>query len=693
MITRDTPGPVISTGQAGRPVVAVPADNLLVIDFETAYDKKYSLRKMTVPEYVADQRYKTLGVALRYPGGRLDFRADVGAALKELTALYGADLGAVQVVCHNAYFDLFILNYKYGIRPKNIIDTMLLAYHVWGRRGRDEYGRVEGESAELSELARRYGLGEKGDTGDFLGLWELCGSNLAEMRAYAEQDARLTAGLATKLAADVTTIATEMPLLAHTVKLYTERCIHIDLAGLRALRDEVRAATQQFLDAAKASAADVGGNKNFAALLEKAMAATGRKIPLKEGTRGPLPATAKNDPQMLALCEDDDPIVAALANARVKRKSQDQLLARLGKIETVSRAMHVLAGGGTDFDTASLGRVPVHLVYYGARTGRWSGGGGINFQNMGRTGFGKRVRNLILPAPGCVFVVGDLASIEARVLAWVAGQAGLTSAYIKNSDVYSEFAARCFATEVRKPKPADAPDVAKRMKSLRGVGKIAILGLGYGMGALKHLNQLRGDPDTAPLFDAGILSPAKCTAVVKSYRADYPEIPALWAALEQGFRRAVGGDCVDGGAIKFSNSRGVVLITLPNGRALRYPRARLEHAHKCIDYLDGAGHVQQFATEGDQIVYGNGTPTYGGKVCENIVQAIARDILAAALLRMEASGHRIVMHVHDELVAECPRDTGAAVRAAMETALTTNPDWSAGLPLAAEVDILERYDK
>lgn len=376
---------------------------LLVLDFETAYDTKYSLRNMTVPEYVADDRFKALGLAVSYPDGRVDFRTDIAVLLKELTDAYGPDLGSVTCVCHNAYFDLFILNYKYGIRPRNIIDTKLFAYHVWGRKGRDESGRFEGESAELGELAKRYGLGEKGRTEDFKGLWALTGEKLAAMHAYATQDAKLTAGLVPLLAADMTNLQYELPLLQHTVKLYTERSVHIDLHGLRALRTEVIQTTTDFLLKAGISFEDAGTNIEFTAILTDALAKSGRKVPLKEGKKGPIPATAKNDPAMLALCEDEDPIVNALANARVKRKSQDQLVARLDKIEQIAKAMHTLAPAApVPFDQCRYGRVPVCLTYYGARTGRWAGSGGINFQNMGRSGFGKRIRNLIVPKPEAV---------------------------------------------------------------------------------------------------------------------------------------------------------------------------------------------------------------------------------------------------------------------------------------------------
>lgn len=363
---------------------------LLVLDFETAYDAKYTLRNLAVPEYVADARFKVLGLAWAV-SGNADFSPDAAAALRALQTVYGSNLENVTCVAHNGFFDFFILAWVYGIRPPKLLCTKLMAYHVWGRLERSQ-GRLTGYRADLAALAERYGLSAKGHS-DHKGKWALTAAELADMATYAAQDARLTAQLAPLLAADISNAATELALLHHALAMYCHRWVQIDLTALAALRAEIETATAQFLAAANVDYTTVGKSKAYPELLAKALAATNRLLPLKQGKKGPIPALAKNDPAMLALCQDSDPVVNALANARVKRKSGDQLISRLNKIESVALAMNKLAPGAP----AGFGRVPVQLTYYGAHTGRWAGSGGINFQNFGKTGYGCRIRNLIVP--------------------------------------------------------------------------------------------------------------------------------------------------------------------------------------------------------------------------------------------------------------------------------------------------------
>src|SRR5690242_9169822 len=106
--------------------------NTLVIDLETYYAAKYSLRELSIPEYVHDSRFHVHGVALSWPDGHTEFRTDVEAALGDLQATFGIELERTTVVCHHAAFDLYLLNHRYGIRPRHFIDTLLLAYHAHG---------------------------------------------------------------------------------------------------------------------------------------------------------------------------------------------------------------------------------------------------------------------------------------------------------------------------------------------------------------------------------------------------------------------------------------------------------------------------------------------------------------------------------------------------------------------------------
>jgi DNA polymerase I-like protein with 3'-5' exonuclease and polymerase domains len=183
--------------------------NILVLDFETYYDKVYSLQKQTTPEYVADPRFHVHGLAIQPPDSSAVFRTDVTEALEELKQQFGEQLEQTTVVCHNAQFDCYILNHKYGLRPRNIIDTLLLANHVHGP------SRISGQGLSLRALAERYGLGAKGNLDFMPGVRRANTQQLAELTRYAVQDVNLTAELASRLLPKITRPEVELPIAMH----------------------------------------------------------------------------------------------------------------------------------------------------------------------------------------------------------------------------------------------------------------------------------------------------------------------------------------------------------------------------------------------------------------------------------------------------------------------------------------------
>ena len=649
----------------------------LVIDFESYVDNNFSLSKLTIAEYVLDPRCHIHGVATCRPDGRAEFRTDVAAALAELQAEFGVSFEQVVVVCHNAYFDLFILNHRYGIRPRYFIDTMLLSYHVHGRKTAGS-----GEFASLGALAKRYGLQEKGDLDFMWGVRNPSVQQLAQLTEYAINDARITALLAAPLLAQITCPEVELPILMHAVRMFTEGGIRVDVPAIATLEDEVRQQTEAAIQATSVSAELIAKNNSFNELLSHALARTGRQMPLKQGKNSLIPATAKKDKAMQKLLEDDDDMVAALARARIGIKGQGQKLARLRTLLAIA--------------TATGGVLPPYLAYFGAHTGRFAGGGGFNFQNLGREGLGLMIRHLLLAKAGYVFITADYAAIEARVTAWLAGEVDLLEAFRVNRDVYSEFASRTFGGEVRKPRDADPPELQKQLGALRQVGKTAVLGLGFGMGALKFMNTLGADPNTAPLFTRGELTPLICRDIVRAFRTTYPAIAQFWKDLEMAAQRAIAGERTRVGLLTFERDGDVVKVWLPSGRALRYPNMRMEPRQRVIKYLNDAGEEDEFIPEGDSIVYGVDTVLYGGKLCENVVQATARDFLVEAVLQLEASHLPVVFHVHDEVIVEVPQDdagSAESAKAEVERILNSAPTWAQGFPIKTEAIIRPRYGK
>lgn len=648
---------------------------MVVLDFETYYDAKYSLTKLTIPEYVHDPRFHVHGLAVRWPDGRCEFCTDVEAALTHLRDAFGEHLERTTVVCHNAAFDLYSLSRRYNLRPRHFTDTMLLAYHSLGRRDRNN-----GQAASLEALAKFYKLPVTKGNLDFMsGVRNPGVQQLAELADYAKNDVSITAMLAERLLPEVTRPEVELPILQHSVRLFTERSIRIDTNGIEPIAAAVRLQTEQFLAKTGATAETISKDGAFTMLLQAALTRTGRKLPLKAGKNGAIPATARKDPEMLALVGDDDPVVAALAAARVEKKAEHQKLARLDTLKRIA--------------AATGGYVPPYLVYCGAHTGRFSGGGGFNVQNLGRSGVGAQIRGLLVARPGHVFVVADLAQIEARVTAWCANQQDMLAAFRDRRDLYSEFASRTLGREVRKPRSDDPPYVKAQLEPLRMVGKAAVLGLGFGMGPLKYMNTLRAEPNVAGLFDTGALTPIICRDIVMAFRRTYPRIPRLWSDLEAAARASADGGRHSVGPVRFERSGQVTLLWLPSGRALRYLDLRLEARQRSIRYLGEDGMESEFTPDGPAMVYGADTVLYGGKLTENIAQAIARDVLVEAILRLEAAGWLVLFHVHDEVVLEVKREQADAAREAIGRELARALPWADGLPLDCEVSVLDRYAK
>ena len=269
----------------------------------------------------------------------------------------------------------------------------------------------------------------------------------------------------------------------------------------------------------------------------------------------------------------------------------------------------------------------------------------------------------------------------------------MLQAFAKNRDLYSEFAGRVLGCEVRKPVDGDPPNVHERLSTVREVGKKAVLGLGFGMGALKFMGTLRAEATLVPLFAKGELSPLICRNIVRSYRADYPGIPGFWAALEKATRAVIGGKEMDAGALHFGKCEEVVLLRLPSGRSLRYADLRLSIENRVIKHLDRNGELAEFTPGGSSLVYGEKVSLYGGKLCENVVQATARDLLVEAILRLESVGLPVLFHVHDEVVCEIPAEAANLALDSVERELSRTPAWASGLPVACEVQVADRYGK
>ncbi|MEI7903590.1 MAG: DNA polymerase, partial [bacterium] len=598
----------------------------------------YSLDKLDTVGYVLDPRFHAHGVAVCYPGGHTEFRTDVQALLCELRQAYGENLERVAVVMHNACFDYFILRHRYGLKIAHVSDTMLLSRLLHGAD----------EDHSLRALAARCGLPAKGELDFMKGVLHPDAGQLSRLREYAVNDAAITTGLADILVPQAAPHPIELWAMEHSVKMFVERPLAVDAVTVAAAQTKLESSITEKVTASGLDEKAIRSTKRFPAALEAALAKTGRHLPTKPGRKGPIPAIAKSDHARDVMLTDNDPAVRTLMDAKAALSSASGSRGRLTRLADMAR----VTGGNGHFQHS----------YHRAGTGRYAGADGFNIQNLKHGGgedsdVASLIRRAIGVLPGTVLVSADASQIEARVLAHLAGQTDLHDAFAQGRDVYSEFASKQFCREVRKPKDGDASEYAAELKRYRQIGKQAILGLGYGMGAGGFIRTSRSKPDLAGLFDSGILDDATCASIVHGYRDSYPEITRFWGDCEDAVRGTMGGTQADVSGTMFRVRDGTLLITLPSGRNLVYPRIREEApTYEAIEYLDRSGVKQSCCDDRPGIVYGDGHDLYGGKIVENIVQAFSRDLLVEAMYRLEAAGLRIIHHCHDSITAAVPAD-------------------------------------
>lgn len=267
------------------------------------------------------------------------------------------------------------------------------------------------------------------------------------------------------------------------------------------------------------------------------------------------------------------------------------------------------------------------------------------------------IRTAFIPRSGYRFIVADFSAIEARVLAWLAGEQWRLDVFASHGKIYEASASAMFGVPIEE---------IKKGSPLRQKGKISELALGYGgsVGALTSMGAL----------DMG-LSEDELPALVKQWRSANPHITKFWWDVDAAAVTAVREKCeVIIGKICFSYKSGILFVTLPSGRKLSYIKPRLglnKFGREGLTY-EGVGESKKWLR----------IETYGPKLVENIVQATSRDLLALAMLRLRNSGFEIVMHIHDEAVLEVP-DGKSSVEEICQL-MAVAPDWAAGLPLRAD---------
>ena len=606
--------------------------DVVTIDYETFYGKDYTLSgKINTSEYVRDDRFHAHGVAIKKGNGKTLWYTgrNIALALKEI------DWSKTAMVGHNTAFDGFITSELYGHKPAFYVDTLSMSRATRGHATRHD----------LDTVAKAFGHGGKVKRNALVNTKDkvqLTKDEEAKLGGYAVDDVDDTYRIFWDMYPHVPD--DELRLIDITMRMFCDPVLEVDIPRVKAELEKELGAKAAALLRSGAQVDDLMSNDKFARLLQAAGAQLPQKISPSTGKL--TYAFAKSDLAFQDLMKTGNDKVRALCEARLKAKST------IGE----TRANRFLEAGRDGM------KLPVLLNFSGAHTHRWSGGNKMNLQNLKR---GGELRRAILAPKGHVVVVSDSAQIEARVLAWLAQQMDIVNAFATKQDVYKMMASVIYNVPVE--------DVTKDQ---RFIGKICVLGLGYGMGPQKLQQTLKQGTMGPPVN----ISEDECRRIVGIYRQKNWKIKAFWKKMDQMITNMTLGIESKEGPLEVGKG----FVRLPNGMFLQYFG------------LHGMAEITRddlVMTETTYLTRTGRTKLYGGLLTENVVQALSRIIIAEQMLKVHDAGYRIVTMTHDEIVIIAKKkDAKKALDFMIET-MSTPPDWAPDLPLAAEGGFDDCYSK
>ena len=633
---------------------------IATVDLETYWAVGHSLTKMSPIKYCMHPDTEIISCAFKF-----DNEPTVVVFGEQDVVDYcnSVDWSEYWVVGHNmSGFDAMILSWRLGVKPKLWGCTLAMARPI----------HAKDVGLSLAKLVAHYSLGYKDQTALIATkgkhLCDFTEQEIAEMKIYNAADVDQCYGLLRRLIPQ--TNKAEVKLIDMTIRMLVEPHFNTDVELLANTLSEESARKQAMLieaarqlgvkesgmsddESAEAALKLLSSSAKFATFLRT----IGVDVPTKvSNTTGKdIPALAKTDEAFLALQEHDNPLVANAAQARLDAKSTI--------LQTRIQAFMAASDAHPDK------QVPIPLKYYGAdTTGRWSGWG-YNPQNLPRVNpYSPKPsdalrKSLVAPA-GHKVVVADLSGIELRVnhFLWkVPASMELYQADPEKADLYKDFASKLY----------DVP-VDQVTKVQRQVGKVAHLGLGFGAGhvTFQKVAKLMGGVD---------ITEQESREIVETWRGSYSEIVRGWktchACLPTILRGATGAS-VDPWGMVTPAPEG---LKTPKG-LIRYPDLRIER------------------NEDDnrkEFMYGNGrnkARIYAGKIDENIVQHLARCVIADnALTVQQVTGLNPALMVHDELVYVVPNEEAQGVLDTVQNVMRTPPNWWPELVTWSEGDIADTY--
>lgn len=684
---------------------------VVAIDFETYYDTHYTLKKLSTSEYVRHDLFKVqmAGVKVGRKPTKVYTEKQLRAVLKRI------NWGTHTLLCHNTAFDGFILYHHYGVTPSYFFDTLSMARGLHS----NEIG------AGLDEVAKFYGGQGKldGVLEQTKGLRDWPTEVFAAVSAYCAQDVdetfRIFEAMATKMPAE------EMDLIHLTIQMFCSPVLKIDIPRVEAeYTRELERREKLFYSSVPPHQYDVGSPSHDPVFFKKSVLKTGAERALggeerqmlickrllgnneffadllrAEGIEPPTKvskawitkdvnerddddkygyAFAKDDLEFTGLPDaidmwrgelnpnnkDDVPKIVE-KQERIRNLVEARLAVK--STTNITRAERFLEAGRDNLP------LPVGYAYYRAHTGRWGGNNKMNMQNLTR---GGELRQSILAPHGHQICVIDSGQIEARVNGWLWDQNDLLDAFRKadtwdkskgvargdDRDAYCRFGDAIYGREI-----------TTEDKMERFVSKVCVLGLGFQMAKAKlQMILAKGALGGPPVF----FELDECGRIVDTYRRRNYKIREGWSICTRIIEDMATGRTGAHKCIAWEKET----VWLPNGMALKYPELRsgVNKENGYIEYSYRSGNSR--------------SKIYGGLLCENLVQALARIIVATQMLAI-SQRYRVVMTTHDEVVA-LPK-TAAAPRCFdfMMKCMTTAPAWCSDIPLNAEGGWAPNYSK
>jgi len=614
----------------------------IVLDFETFYDDRTGFKTQTTEEYIRDKRFQVIGVAVKYGDPAMPIWYS-GTHEEIKTAFMGYDWKNAILVCHNTQFDGAILKWIFGIKPVFYMDTLSMARALHG---------VE-VGGSLKALAIRYNIGEKGtevEKAKGKRREDFTYAELQEYARYCVNDVELTYKLSKLLGESFP--ADEYELIDMTLRMFINPVLEVDDAMLVTRLDELKVERLRLLGSLmegmgcpdeESVRKKLASNKQFAEVLKE----NGVEVPMKlsKTTGKETFALAKNDEGFIALTESDNLFVQQLCAVRLGTKST---------MEETRVARFI------DVGKRNKGKLPVPLKYYGAHTGRWAGADKINFQNLpSRDERKKALKNSVMAPIGHTIINSDSSQIEARVLAWLAGQEDVVQSFRDKRDIYCEFATKIY----KRP-------ITKADKVERFVGKTCVLGLGYGTGWKKLQHTLKTTPPGA------VLSDEECQRIVNLYRSDNDKIVALWKECDLVLKHLAKWPDKNAVAYSLGVPETVIVrpegIQLPNSLYIRYPDLQWKNEGYVFNTRKGEASL------------------WGGGVVENVVQALARIVVGEQMIRISRR-YPVALTVHDAAVCIAPNAELEEAKKFMVEVMSTPPVWGSTIPIACEAKSAVRY--